>query len=40
MSLGVKEYVVGGLSYFVNNYSSNIKDGWKIILTILCDSFE
>lgn len=38
--LGVKEYIVGGLSYFVNNYFPNIKDGWKTILTILCDSFE
>lgn len=36
----MKEYIVGGLSYFVNNYFPNIKDGWKIILAIFCDSFE
>ena len=40
VELGVKEYVVGGLSYFVNNYFQNIKDGWRIILAILCDSFD
>lgn len=38
--LGVKEYIVGGLNYYVNNYSPIIKDGWKAILSILCDSFE
>ena len=40
MALGVKEYIVGGLSYFVNNYFQYIKDGWRIILSILCDSFD
>lgn len=40
MELGVKEYIVGGLSYFVNNYFQNIKEGWKTILAIVCDAFD
>lgn len=37
----MKEYVVGGLSYFASNYHQNInKDGWRIIFNIVGSAFE
>ena len=37
---GVKELIVGGLGYFVNNHAGNLKTGWKVILSVLCSCFE
>jgi len=32
--------MIGGLSYFVNNYPTQLKTGWKTILTVVNNSFE
>ena len=39
VNFGVKEYIIAGILYFVNNHSINIKTGWRIILPILSYSF-
>jgi hypothetical protein len=37
---GIKEYIIGSLGYFINNHSANLKNGWKVILPIICEAFE
>jgi hypothetical protein len=36
----IKEYIIGSLAYFINNHSSSLKSGWKVILPIICEAFE
>lgn len=40
VTLVVKEYIIGSISYFVNNHNINIKSGWKILLPVLSAAFE
>jgi len=32
--------MIGALSYFVNNYPTHLKTGWKTILAVVNNSFE
>jgi hypothetical protein len=32
--------MIGSLSYFVVNHSLHLKIGWKLILNVICNSFE
>ena len=36
----VKELVIGSVNYFINNHYQNIKVGWKVLLSILADTFD
>jgi hypothetical protein len=35
----VKELMIGGLSYFVNNHALYLKSGWKTVLSVVSSCF-